>query len=170
MSNKSKALSTPTKMLSMAVVIPILVLSILLISCNNQKVPASTGKSFDETLDIHINAIRNGNLAVLDPTVADSVILISPDGYRMHSKKSFMALHERWFKLKYWEWEGKYVRKVNTDSLGYALIQYKFLQKDSVGTVVFQNENYLMLIFKNSKDGWQLMHDQNTGIPAQKNM
>lgn len=164
MSSDVKILDRLTKMLSMSLIVAILLLSIFFVGCNNQKAPSSMVKSFDETLKVHLNAIKNGNLAELDPTVADSVILISPDGYIMKAKKSFMALHEQWFKQNYWQWEGKYVRTVSTDSLGYALIQYKYSQKDSIGTIVIQNENYLLLIFKNSTKGWQLIHDQNTGV------
>jgi ketosteroid isomerase-like protein len=145
---------------------PLLFIAIIfLASCRDQSPSAETGKSFDSTLAIHLNAIQSSNLAALEPTVADSVTLISPMGERMTSKESFMTLHENWFKQKYWQWEGTFLRTESTDSLGYALMQYVYTQKDSVGNVKFQNKNYLVLIFKNSPKGWQLVHDQNTPIP-----
>jgi ketosteroid isomerase-like protein len=145
---------------------PLLILVILFLAgCNDQKKPSVVAQSFDSTLVIHLNAIQNSDLAALEPTVADSVILISPAGQKMHSKKSFMTLHENWFKQKYWQWEGTLVRTESTDSLGYALIQYTYTQKDSVGNISFQNNNYLVLIFRNFQNGWQLVHDQNTPIP-----
>jgi ketosteroid isomerase-like protein len=144
----------------------LLIIAILfLTSCSDQSQSAMKGKSFDSTLAIHLNAIQSSNLAALEPTVADSVILISPTGERMTSKESFMKLHENWFKQKYWQWEGIFLRTESTDSLGYALMQYVYTQKDSVGNIKFQNKNYLVLIFKNSPKGWQLVHDQNTNIP-----
>ena len=136
-----------------------------LVSCSSKSKAPIEKVSFDSTLAIHLNAIRNGNLAELAPTVADSVILISPYGEKMNSKKLFMNLHENWFKQKNWQWEPIFLRTESTDSLGYALIQYKYSQKDSIGKTIFQNKNYLVLIFKNSRQGWQLVHDQNTGIP-----
>jgi ketosteroid isomerase-like protein len=149
--------------------IPLLMMAIVfLANCSKRTESPTAGKSFDSTLAIHINAIRNSNLAELDPTVADSVILISPMGERLHSKKSFMKLHENWFKKKNWEWEGTFVRTESTDSLGYALIQYSYTEKDSIDNITFRNKNYLVLIFRNSPKGWQLVHDQNTGIPIQK--
>jgi ketosteroid isomerase-like protein len=145
---------------------PLLILAIFFLAgCNEQKKPPVVTQSFDSTLAIHLKAIQNSDLAALEPTVADSVILISPAGQKMHSKKSFMALHENWFKQKYWQWEGTFVRTESTDSLGYALIQYTYTQKDSVGNISFQNNNYLVLIFRNLQNGWQLVHDQNTYIP-----
>jgi ketosteroid isomerase-like protein len=134
-------------------------------SCGDQGGSSIAEKSFDSTLAIHLNAIKNANLSALEPTVADSVTLISPTGDRMNSKEAFMKLHENWFRQKYWQWEGTFLRTESTDSLGYALIRYTYTQKDSIGNVKFQNKSYLVLIFKNSAKGWQLVHDQNTSIP-----
>ncbi len=58
----------------------------------------------------------------------------------------------------------RYSKNESSDSLGYALIKYKFTQKDTVGNIKFQDNEYLVLIFKNSTQGWQLVHDQNTQI------
>ena len=121
--------------------------------------------SFERTLSIHLDAILASDLAALAPTVADSVTLIGPDGSKMTSKESFMKLHENWFKRTNWKWERVEMKTQSTDSLGYALIQYKYSERDSLGAVTFQNQNHLVLIFRNFRQGWQLVHDQNTGIP-----
>jgi ketosteroid isomerase-like protein len=142
-----------------------ILIAIVVAACSTGKKIDSSHQSFDGTLANHLDAIKNSDLARLDPTVADSVVVIGPGGDKMHSKKSFMKLHENWFKRTNWEWNGKFVRVASTDSMGYALIRYDYTEKDSVGSIQFQNRNFLVLIFKNSESGWQLVHDQNTGIP-----
>src|SRR5688572_29332655 len=90
--------------------------------------------------------------------------MIGPDGQKFDTKKVFMEFHKNWFAKSNWEWEGNILATERSDSLGYALIQYQFVQKDTSGNMLFQDHEYLVLIFKNSADGWQLVHDQNTGI------
>lgn len=136
----------------------------LLTSCDRQVKSVKQTQSFEHTLTVHLNAIRTGNLTDLKPTIADSVAMISPDGNKMDSKEVFVKFHENWFSQKDWEWEGDIVRTESSDSLGYALIKYRFIKKDPVGNIQFQDNEYLVLIFKNSAQGWQLVHDQNTRI------
>lgn len=137
-----------------------------LTSCGRPPQPENEAQSFESTLGIHLNAIESSNLEKLIPTIADSVVMISPDGDKMDSKTVFVKFHENWFKQKNWLWEYKVLRTESSDSLGYALIRYKFTQKDSTGSVLFQDTDYLTLIFRNSSNGWQLVHDQNTRIPS----
>lgn len=139
-----------------------IIIASLLAGCDNQPNSSSVKPSFDSTLSIHLTAIRNSNLIELAPTVGDSVILISPDGEKMHSKEKFMNLHENWFREKNWQWTAEVLKKESTDSMGYALLRYLYTVNDSTGKLQFENKNYLLLIFKNSRDGWRLIHDQNT--------
>ena len=143
----------------------LIVATYLFVACGEKK-QARAPRSFEETLAIHLDAILARDLTALAPTVADSVTLIGPDGFKMTSKESFMKLHENWFKRTNWKWERVAMKTQCTDSLGYALIRYKYSERDSLGTITFQNENYLVLIFRNFRQGWQLVHDQNTGIPV----
>jgi ketosteroid isomerase-like protein len=122
-------------------------------------------KKFSETLAIHLNAIRNADLVSFESTVSDSLIHISPMGEMNQSKAQFIKLHQDWFKRTNWEWEGKILKKHNNNSLGYALIEYSYLEKDAAGKISFKIKSYLTLIFKNSYHGWQLVYDQNTIIP-----
>jgi hypothetical protein len=136
----------------------------LLTSCDTQTKPNAQTPTFENTLAVHLNAIKTANLTELEPTVGERVAMISPTGNKMDSKEVFMKFHKSWFSKKDWEWEGDIVRTEKSDSLGYALIKYKFSKKDSVGNTLFQDNEYLVLIFKNSAQGWQLVHDQNTQI------
>ncbi len=134
------------------------------IGCDTPVKPNKPIQTFEQTLAIHLHAIKTSNLTELEPTVGESVAMIAPTGSKMDSKAVFMKFHKNWFSQKNWEWDGDIVRTESTDSLGYALIKYKFTQKDSVGNIKFQDNEYLVLIFKNSAQGWQLVHDQNTQI------
>jgi|GEM_PF-1340054 len=136
----------------------------LLTSFDTQPKTNKQRPTFEHTLAVHLHAIKTGNLTELEPTVGESVAMIAPTGSKMDSKEVFMKFHKNWFSTKDWEWEGDIVRTESSDSLGYALIKYKFTQKDSVGNIRFQDNEYLVLIFKNSARGWQLVHDQNTQI------
>lgn len=136
----------------------------VLVACNSPGNNVDETYSFSETLDIHLNAIQTSNLEKLEPTVADNVSMISPQGDKIESKEKFMTFHDEWFELNNWEWKGNILNTEYSDSLGYGLIQYEYIQKDSSGNIQFRNSNYLVLIFKNSKEGWKLIHDQNTEI------
>lgn len=136
----------------------------LLTSFDTQPKTSKQRPTFEQTLAVHLNAIKTSNLTELEPTVGENVAMIAPTGSKMDSKAVFMKFHKNWFNTKGWEWEGDIVRTESSDSLGYALIKYKFIQKDSAGNIKFQDNEYLVLIFKNSAQGWQLVHDQNTQI------
>jgi ketosteroid isomerase-like protein len=123
-------------------------------------------KTFDETLVIHLNAIMNSDLKTLEPTVSDSIIHISPMGEKNQSKAKFMKVHEDWFARTNWQWKGVILTKKSNSSLGYALIEYAYSEKDTTGNILFTIKAYLILIFKKSGKGWQLVHDQNTAIPS----
>ena len=137
---------------------------LIVCSCTNSSHPESRS-AFDSTLAIHLEAIRTANLQALEPTVADSVTLISPYGQRMSSKETFMNLHKNWFKEKNWEWTAEILNSHRSDSLAYTLLKYRYTEKDSVGNSKAVRDNYLVLIFKNTAQGWQLIHDQNTKLP-----
>ena len=123
-------------------------------------------KTFSETLDIHLNAIKNSDLKAFEPTVSDSIIHISPMGEKNQSKAQFLKLHLEWFKRTNWEWKGIILEKHSTGSFGYALIDYTYIEKDTAGNISFKIKCYLTLIFKKSGNNWKLVYDQNTIIPA----
>lgn len=144
------------------IILRILTLFICIAFLSNR---ANAQKKFSETLAIHLNAIKNADLVRFEPTVSDSIIHISPMGEKNQSKAQFIKLHQDWFKRTNWEWEGIVLQKHNNNSLGYALIDYSYIEKDAAGNISFKIKCYLTLIFKNSYNGWQLVYDQNTIIP-----
>jgi len=144
----------------------IITLAVIALSFCIAFIPYKTNarKTFSETLDIHLNAIRNSDLNAFEPTVSDSIICISPTGEKIQSKTQFIKLHQDWFKRTNWQWEGIILEKHSNDSLGYALIDYSYIEKDAAGNISFKTKCYLTLIFKKSDKGWQLVYDQNTII------
>jgi len=143
-------------------------ITLFLVACVKQVEPTKKTRSFQATLEKHLDAIKNSRLDELGPTVSDHVNMISPDGSKIDSKGAFMEFHRNWFNLHNWKWEGKILTTDSTDSMGYGLIQYRFTQRDSVGNIRFQDNEYLVLIFKKNADGWQLVLDQNTRIQNSK--
>lgn len=133
--------------------------------CGKNEYTVNTSRLFDSTVSVHLHAIATANLEELEPTVGDSVIMISPFGDRVKSKTQFMDLHRNWFTQTNWEWTPIILETEHTDSLGYTLLRYVYSEKDSAGNTS-SNDNYLILIFRNSKEGWKLIHDQNTRIRA----
>jgi ketosteroid isomerase-like protein len=147
------------------VFISLAITSIALVSgCNNRQQNTSGSQSFDSAVSIHLRAIATANLEALDPTVGDSVTMISPFGDRTTTKAQFMDLHKFWFSQTNWTWTPTILEKKHSGSQGYTLLKYHYTETDSTGNTR-ADDNYLVLIFRNSKDGWKLIHDQNTKIP-----
>ncbi len=144
--------------------IAFIAIATLTVACKPEEKNILNKHSFKEDLKIHLQAIQNRNFADLEPTVGDNVSMIGPDGTKMDSKEQFLEFHKNWFKLKNWEWKGNILKTESSDSLGYALVQYKYTQNDSLGKSIYESNAYLILVFRNSKAGWQLVHDQNTRI------
>lgn len=136
----------------------------LILSCQKGEKNNLNKHSFEEGLKMHLDAIQNRSFKELEPTIADDVSLIYPDGTSMDSKEKFLEFHKDWFKLKNWQWQGNILKTESSDSLGYGLVQYRYTENDSTGNTVYESNAYLILVFRNSKDGWQLVHDQNTKI------
>ena len=149
-----------------ALFLPLAVSAIALAAgCSNKQESASTAQSFDSAVSIHLRAIATANLEALDPTIGDSVTMISPLGDRTTTKTQFMELHKYWFSQTNWTWRPTILEKTHSDSLGYTLLKYRYTEKDSAGNIR-SDDSYLVLIFKNSNAGWKLIHDQNTKIPV----
>ena len=137
---------------------------LILVACINEEQTDNSKESFHTTVNKHLHAITTRNLETLEPTIAENVSMIGPDGTKLDTKTVFMDFHKNWFALDNWEWKGKVLTTESSDSLGYALVQYQFIQKDTTGNTLLQDNEYLVLIFKNSPNGWLLVHDQNTAI------
>lgn len=122
---------------------------------------AQQSASFSETLQIHMDAIRNRKLKELLATVDDNVTLILPDGTRMTSKKEFEQLHIGWFAETNWKMEMTILKKEEAEDIGHVLIRYKYTEE---GAVTVVRHTYLSMLFRKKSGQWLLVHDQNTRI------
>lgn len=137
----------------------LLFLFICMVSCTNDQ-----PSLFKPTLEKHLTAIKSRNLEELLSTVSDSVTLILPDGERLDSKSSFSELHRSWFADPDWTIEMVPLKIIEARDLGCALVKYNYSELNSLGMEVSTRHTYLQLVFKNEKQGWKLVHDQNTRI------
>lgn len=139
-------------------------LMIICLSCKNEQPKDNRDASFKEDLKVHLEAIESRNYDALEPTVAEDVLIIGPDGSHMDSKYEFMKFHKQWFALPNWKWKGTVLTTASSDSLSHALVRYNYTENDSLGIETHKSEAYLLLIFRKGSAGWQLIHDQNTTI------
>lgn len=143
-------------------------LMLFFVSCNNDTKEAGS-ISFEEGLQLHLNALINKDIAKFEPTVDDSVVCILPDGDTIITKPEFIEFHKNWFSKKNWELNYTILKTNSVGNFGYAWLQYQYIEKDDRGEVLeAYNNNYLSLLFKRSENGWQLVHDQNTIILVNK--
>jgi len=133
-------------------------------SCAPQNSKVNNMPSFLSALDAHLKAIKERNIEKFAPTVAENVSTIDPNGVKTDGKKEFLDFHKNWFAQSNWERKDNILTTSVTDSIGYTLIQYQYIQKDKSGNILFQLHAYQVLIFENLHAGWQLVYDQNTGI------
>lgn len=119
---------------------------------------------FRATLEKHLGAVAAKNIDIIAATVADSVTLIFPGGEVLQSKQKFVDFHKEWFKDTAWKMTTEILKTTEGGTLSYGLVKYQYTNLNSDGTVKSQSNAYLLLIFEKQKDGWKLIHDQNTKI------
>jgi len=122
--------------------------------------------SFAGVLSKHLNAITHKDLAGIEATVGDSVLLIFPDGSVLKSKAKFVDMHKDWFKDSLWTMSPKILNTKETATLAYANVKYEDTTRKHDGSIASVSHTFLLLIFEKQKDGWKLIHDQNTKITA----
>jgi len=133
-------------------------------SCTPQNSNMKETPSFLSVLHAHLKAIEEKDLEKFEPTVAENVSTIDPNGIKTDGKKAFLDFHKNWFAQSNWERKDTILTTSVTDSIGYSVIQYQYIQKDESGNILIQIHAYQILIFENLDAGWQLVYDQNTGI------
>lgn len=120
--------------------------------------------NFKTILSKHLKAISERNLDDIISTIADSVTLIFPDGEMLTSKQSFIDFHKEWFKDPTWKMTTTTLSTSEGKELSYGLVKYRFTKGSADGATQSQSDTYLLLVFKRQKNGWKLIHDQNTRI------
>jgi ketosteroid isomerase-like protein len=134
---------------------------LFVLTCHSKAVSAQQRLTFLQTVEKHVDAIKNRNLKELLDTVDDHVILVLPDGTLLSSKEEYEQLHIDWFADTQWKMETTILKTEESGELGHVLIKYKYTEKSSVAETRY---TYLSMLFKKKFNSWLLIHDQNTRI------
>lgn len=122
--------------------------------------------TFRETLDAHLQAIKNRDLQALAATLpARELILIMSDGKLVRSVSEFLELHGGWFASPTWSLGTEIVHLLETPGAGVAVIRLDYRDTPGGGKPI-QERSMLTLVFARQNDKWVMVHDQNTPLRA----
>ena len=116
--------------------------------------------TFRETLERHLRAIQNRDLAELADTVAaDGLVLVMADGKLALQSEEFLEAHRGWFAMQSWTLDSTPVRTFESADLAVAVLRLDYREPPSV-----RSESYLTLVFERRNGKWLMVLDQNTPI------
>jgi uncharacterized protein (TIGR02246 family) len=116
--------------------------------------------TFRDTLERHLRAIRERDLAALADTVApDALVLITAEGKLAQRTEEFLELHRGWFGAGHWTLEAKPVETFESPDLGVAVLELDYREPPSV-----RSRSFLTLVFQRRDGRWLMVQDQNTPI------
>ena len=120
--------------------------------------------TFRETLEKHLAAIRNRDLAALAETLPqDELVLIMADGRLVRSVSEFLELHRGWFDMKTWTLTATPVSVLQSADLGVAVLHLDY-RDDPPGGKPVRETSYLTLVFQRQGERWLMVQDQNTPV------
>lgn len=122
---------------------------------------------FEETLNLHLDAIQKRNLGALMRTLPENgdLILIMPNGRMMRTVTEYINFHRDWFDDQDWSVETELIAKKQTNDMGFATLNVEYKDVDADGKPIMMLL-LLNLIFEKRDDQWVLVHDQNTPVNA----
>jgi Domain of unknown function (DUF4440) len=115
---------------------------------------------------VHVRAVQTRDLAALERTITESeeLDLILPNGKRTTTRKAYVDFHREWFKETNWTWTLQPVATIRAADM--AIITARTHYEEKNGAETTSSETWLSLTFRREKDGWRLVHDQNTRIAS----
>ncbi len=119
--------------------------------------------SFEEALEIHLNAVKHKDLETFVKTlVSDGKLsIILPNGSTLSKLQEIIDFHKNWFADPDWSLDLKPVESWHTESTGAAIFNATYNDLDAKGKPY--SLNYIVtLVFIKKDDQWLLVHDQNT--------
>ena len=120
--------------------------------------------TFQQTLDKHLRAIQERNLAALAETLPpDELVLIMADGRLVREAAEFLELHRGWFESKTWSLQTELVSRLETSELAVVVLRLAYRDTPS-GSQPIRQDSLLTLVFQRRPQGWVMVHDQNTPI------
>ena len=115
---------------------------------------------FRDTLERHLRAIRDRDLAALADTVAEpALVLIMADGKLVRSTREFLEAHRGWFAMPGWTLDAREVEVFETPQLAVAVLELDYREPPAT-----RSRSYLTLVFQNQDGRWRMVQDQNTPI------
>lgn len=144
----------------------LLTIAALFITATALAAPPAKDDDLPAILDAHVKAIQARDLAALEKTITsgDDLELILPNGKRLTTRKQYVDFHREWFKETNWTWTLEPQTMTVVDDAAIITARTRYEERDGAKTT--QSENWLSLVFLKEKDGWRLVHDQNTRIAS----
>lgn len=122
----------------------------------------SAGPIFSESLEAHLAAIANRDLAAFEETLtsSDDLYVIFPDGEPLTTTSAVIDFHKKWFADSQWIFEPTVIKTIEGHDMSTALVKYRY--RDTAKGV--PRESWLVLVFRLEGTKWLLVHDQNTRL------
>jgi ketosteroid isomerase-like protein len=118
--------------------------------------------TFRETLERHLRAIRNRDMAALESTVsADNILVVTSDGRLVSSTREFLQMHRDWFQSTTWSLDVSQVSLQESADLGVAVFKLRYIDQPA-GQPKVDEQSYLTLAFARRDERWEMILDQNT--------
>ncbi|MEM7030063.1 MAG: nuclear transport factor 2 family protein [Chloroflexota bacterium] len=123
--------------------------------------------TFEDTLQEHLSAIENRDLEAFMSTIANdgTLTIILPNGTILDDYQKIIDFHKGWFDDPDWSLALTPIRQWQSDQVGMAIFNVIYHDLDAEGNP-YQLAYILSLIFAKQGQGWLLVHDQNTMLPA----
>ena len=117
---------------------------------------------FRETLDKHLKAIQERDLAALAATLPDDEItLITSDGRLVRSVAEFLQMHRDWFAMTTWSLTVTTDHLEETADMGFAVLRLDY-RETPPDCPPLQQGSVLTLVFRRQGGRWVMVLDQNT--------
>lgn len=125
--------------------------------------------SFDESLENHLNAVRNRDLEAFRDTLSgdDKITIILPNGSTLRGINEIVDFHRNWFADKDWTLDLEPVQSWHSENTGCAIFEVSYNDLDATGNP-YQLFYLLSLVFINQDGQWLLIHDQNTMLTSSR--
>ena len=130
---------------------------------------AAHEKSFKETLQKHLDAVSNKDLATLESTLSPEGTLhfMLDQRETSHQTKDFISFHEEWFKNKNWTFETNITNTEVGPKYGLAITEIIYREPERNGKPYF-NRMAVSYVLKFIDETWYVIKDHATSIEKAK--
>ena len=120
--------------------------------------------TFRETLDKHLRAIHDRDLAALNETLpADELLLVMSDGRVVRSVREYVEAYRSWFAAPTWRLAVDPIRVTETAEMGVAVLGLDY-RESPPGRDPVRQTSVLTLVFQRVDGRWVMVLDQITPV------